>query len=72
MSSPLQFTHSAAYEAGLVLRNALFGLRVRRRTYHIPWVTFSDPELAQVGFTKLERVKNMVTDWECPFFVFCQ
>lgn len=52
VSSPLQFTHSAAYEAGLVLRNALFGLRVCRRTHHIPWVTFSDPELAQVGFTE--------------------
>jgi len=47
-----QFTHVAGYQAGVVLRSALFGLPARARADHIPWVTFTDPELAQVGLTE--------------------
>lgn len=50
----MQFTHLAGYHAGLVIRNALFGLPVRARTDHVPRVTFTDPELAQVGLTEAE------------------
>ena len=50
----MQFTHLAGYHAGLVIRNALFGLPVTARTDHIPRVTFTDPELAQVGLTEAE------------------
>jgi pyruvate/2-oxoglutarate dehydrogenase complex dihydrolipoamide dehydrogenase (E3) component len=50
----MQFTHLAGYHGGLVIRNALFGLPVRARTDHIPRVTFTDPELAQVGLTEAE------------------
>jgi len=50
----MQFTHLAGYHAGLVIRNALFGLPVKARTDHIPRVTFADPELAQVGLTEDE------------------
>lgn len=48
----LQFTHVAGYQAGLVVRSALFRLPVRDRTDHIPWATYTDPELAQVGLTE--------------------
>jgi pyruvate/2-oxoglutarate dehydrogenase complex dihydrolipoamide dehydrogenase (E3) component len=48
----LQFTHVAGYHAGLVIRNALFRLPVRNRTDIIPWVTYTDPELANVGLTE--------------------
>lgn len=48
----LQFTHVAAYHAGLVVRSALFRLPVHASTDHIPWVTFTDPELAHVGVTE--------------------
>ena len=44
----LQFTHVAAYHAGLVIRSALFGIPVKANAV-IPWVTFTDPELAQAG-----------------------
>lgn len=54
----LQFTHVAGYHAGLVIRNALFRLPVRNRADIIPRVTFCDPELAQVGFTEAEAVKQ--------------
>jgi pyruvate/2-oxoglutarate dehydrogenase complex dihydrolipoamide dehydrogenase (E3) component len=54
----LQFTHVANYHAGLVIRNALFRLPVNARTDIIPHVTFTDPELAQVGLTEAEAVKQ--------------
>jgi pyruvate/2-oxoglutarate dehydrogenase complex dihydrolipoamide dehydrogenase (E3) component len=50
----MQFTHLAGYHGGLVIRSALFGLPVKARTDHIPRVTFTDPELAQVGMTEAE------------------
>ncbi|MEM8843267.1 MAG: FAD-dependent oxidoreductase [Pseudomonadota bacterium] len=50
----LQFTHVANYHAGLVVRNALFRLPVANQTNHIPWVTYTDPEIAQIGLTEAE------------------
>ena len=47
-----QFTHMANYHAGLVIRNALFRLPVKVDTSAIPWATYTDPELAQVGLTE--------------------
>ena len=50
----LQFTHVAGYQAGIVLRQVVLGLPARMRADHIPWVTYTDPELAQVGPTEAE------------------
>jgi pyruvate/2-oxoglutarate dehydrogenase complex dihydrolipoamide dehydrogenase (E3) component len=47
-----QFTHVANYHAGIVFRRALFRLPAKVRAELIPWVTFTDPELAQVGLTE--------------------
>jgi len=47
-----QFTHTAAYDAGIVIRNAAFRLPARARDKAIPWVTFTDLELAHVGLTE--------------------
>ena len=66
----LQFTHVAGYHAGLVIRNALFRLPVRNRTDIIPHVTFTDPELAQVGLTEAEALRHYgsaVTVLRWPF-----
>lgn len=49
-----QFTHLAAYQAGVVIRQAVLGLPAKVRADHIPRVTYSDPELAQVGPTEDE------------------
>jgi pyruvate/2-oxoglutarate dehydrogenase complex dihydrolipoamide dehydrogenase (E3) component len=55
----LQFTHVANYHAGIVIRNALFRLPARASDETIPWVTFTDPELAQVGLTEAQaRVRH--------------
>lgn len=46
------FTHAANYHAGIVIRNALFRLPAKASDGLIPWVTFTDPELAHVGLTE--------------------
>jgi len=48
----LQFTHVAGYHAALVIRNALFRLPAKLDERAIPRVTYTDPELAQVGMTE--------------------
>ncbi len=50
----LQFTHVAGYHAGLVIRSALFRLPARASDAHIPRVTYTEPELAQIGPTEAE------------------
>lgn len=54
----LQFTHVAGYHAGVVIRSMLFGLPSKQRTDHIPWATYTDPELAQVGLTEAQASKK--------------
>jgi pyruvate/2-oxoglutarate dehydrogenase complex dihydrolipoamide dehydrogenase (E3) component len=49
-----QFTHLAGYHAGIVLRNALFRLPAAVDLRALPWVTYTDPELAQVGLTEAQ------------------
>jgi pyruvate/2-oxoglutarate dehydrogenase complex dihydrolipoamide dehydrogenase (E3) component len=44
-----RFTHVADAEARIVLRNALFPGRRKASALHIPWCTFTDPEVARVG-----------------------
>jgi pyruvate/2-oxoglutarate dehydrogenase complex dihydrolipoamide dehydrogenase (E3) component len=53
----LQFTHVAGYQAGLVIRNLLFRLPVKNRTDIIPWVTYTEPELAHVGLNEADARK---------------
>ncbi len=50
----LQFTHVAGYHAGIVIRSALFRLPAKADHTAVPWVTYTDPELAQVGLTEAE------------------
>jgi pyruvate/2-oxoglutarate dehydrogenase complex dihydrolipoamide dehydrogenase (E3) component len=49
-----QFTHIAGYHAGIVIRNALFGLPAKVDYAALPWVTYTDPELAHTGLTEAE------------------
>ncbi|MFM9067263.1 MAG: FAD-dependent oxidoreductase, partial [Planctomycetota bacterium] len=48
--SSWQFTHAADAMAKLVLRNALFFGRARFSSLLIPWCTYTDPEVAHVGW----------------------
>jgi pyruvate/2-oxoglutarate dehydrogenase complex dihydrolipoamide dehydrogenase (E3) component len=47
-----QLTHVANYHAGIVIRRALFRIPATVDDSIIPWVTFTDPELAHVGLTE--------------------
>ena len=53
MTALLPFTHVAAHHARVATPNALFGLR-RTVDAPLPWVTFTDPEVARVGLTEAE------------------
>lgn len=48
----MQFTHVAGYHAGVVIRSALLGLPAKAKTTHIPWCTYTAPELAHVGLSE--------------------
>jgi pyruvate/2-oxoglutarate dehydrogenase complex dihydrolipoamide dehydrogenase (E3) component len=54
-----QFTHVANHHAGIVIRQILFRLFwTRADTSAVPWVTFTDPELAHVGLLEAEAKKR--------------
>jgi pyruvate/2-oxoglutarate dehydrogenase complex dihydrolipoamide dehydrogenase (E3) component len=54
----LQFTHVANYHASVVIKNALFRLPAKANNDILPRVTFTDPELAQIGLTEDEARKK--------------
>lgn len=51
---PYQFTHTADFQARLILRNALFPGRSKIDYRVVPWCTFTDPEVARVGLNEKE------------------
>ncbi|OIP78869.1 MAG: mercuric reductase [Oscillatoriales cyanobacterium CG2_30_44_21] len=65
--SNLKFTHTADAAARIVIKNTLFspfGLgRSKVSNLVVPWVTFTDPEIAHVGMYASEaRAKGIETD----------
>ena len=51
-----QFTHIASYHASLVIKNMLFRLPVKLDYKTLPYVTYSDPELAWTGLSEIEAI----------------
>ncbi|MGQ9897977.1 MAG: dihydrolipoyl dehydrogenase family protein [Acidobacteriota bacterium] len=49
-----QFTHFAGWQAFLAVRNALLLGNTGGFTDIVPWVTFTDPEVAHVGMTEAD------------------
>lgn len=58
VTGPYQFTHTAGYQAGIIIRNALFGLRKRQDYSGIAWTTYTKPEVAHVGVLEAEAKAN--------------
>ena len=52
--SRFKFTHAADAMARLVIRNALFFGRAKASQLVMPWVTYTDPEIAHVGMYEAE------------------
>lgn len=46
------FTHMAGHEASLFIRGALFRAPAKLDPAIVPWATYTDPELAQVGLNE--------------------
>jgi pyruvate/2-oxoglutarate dehydrogenase complex dihydrolipoamide dehydrogenase (E3) component len=83
--SPFKFTHAADATARIVIQNALFFGRARASALVIPWCTYTDPEVAHVGWyadaarrqghqvetmtIPLAEVDRAVVDEECDGFV---
>ena len=57
VAGPYQFTHMAAYQAGIIIRNMLFKLPAKVDYSAVPWVTYTDPELAHVGMSEADAIK---------------
>jgi len=49
---PYPFTHMAEYQAGIIISNAVFRFPKKTDYRVVPWVTYTDPELARVGLTE--------------------
>jgi pyruvate/2-oxoglutarate dehydrogenase complex dihydrolipoamide dehydrogenase (E3) component len=62
VTTSYKFTHIANYQAGIVLRKMLFHLPAKTNYKTLPWVTFTTPEIANVGMHEVEaheRYKNI-------------
>ncbi len=55
-----QFTHVAGHHARILLRQAIFRMRWAKPSVHVPWCTYTDPELARIGLSESEAVKTGV------------
>lgn len=66
---PYQFTHAAAHQAWYAAVNALFSpFKSFRVDYSvIPWVTYTSPQVANVGLTEQQATKN-ATPYEVTTF----
>ncbi len=55
-----QFTHTADYEAQIVIQNAFLFYPLTKKTDFrvVPWATFTEPEIARVGLTEAEAKKK--------------
>ncbi len=66
VASPFRFTHTADYQARLVVRNILVPAplpRARADYRHVPWVTFVDPEIAHFGLREEDaRAQGIAVD----------
>jgi pyruvate/2-oxoglutarate dehydrogenase complex dihydrolipoamide dehydrogenase (E3) component len=59
--APYQFTHTADFQARLILRNALFPGKAKIDYRVVPWCTFTDPEVARVGLNEKEAREKGVS-----------
>lgn len=62
VAGPYQFTHTASHQAWYVAVNALFAPFKRFKVNYsaIPWATYTDPEVAQVGINEtMAKAKNI-------------
>lgn len=65
-----QFTHMAAYHGSIAIQNMLFKIPAKVAEHAVPWVTYTDPEMAQTGMNLPEAMMKYgageirYKDWE--------
>ena len=53
VAGPYQFTHMSGFQAAYVIKRVLFGAFWAKIKYNaVPWVTYTDPEVATVGLNE--------------------
>lgn len=57
-TGPFLFTHAAGYQAGIIIRNIIFRLPAKADYSNMAWTTYTRPEVAHVGLTETEAVKQ--------------
>ena len=55
------FTHAAGYEGGIVVSNAAFHLPRKVDYSLMPWCTYTDPELAGIGYTEKQAAAENIS-----------
>lgn len=66
---PYPFTHMAEYQAGVIISNAVFRWPKQVDYSVVPWVTYTDPEVARVGLNETQA-KGRGIDYELLRFDF--
>ncbi len=65
------FTHAAEYEAKIAAQNAILPVSAKVDFRAMPWVTFTDPEIAHLGMTREEAQRERgaanIKVWKAPF-----
>ena len=56
-----QFTHYAGWQGFMAVRNALLPGAKKAVAQRVPWTTFTDPEVAQVGYTEAQVLEQSGT-----------
>jgi pyruvate/2-oxoglutarate dehydrogenase complex dihydrolipoamide dehydrogenase (E3) component len=57
---PYAFTHMASYQASIVIQNIIFPIKRKVNYINVPWVTYTKPEVAHVGYTEQQLLKNKI------------
>jgi len=64
-----QFTHMSEHTAKIAVTNALIKVPMKVDEKHVPWCTFTDPELGHIGATE-QQLKERGEDFETYRFPF--
>lgn len=65
-----RFSHVCSYHAAIVIKNVLLRIPAKLNYRSLPWVTYTDPELAQVGLTEEQarrQPRNPITVIRVPY-----
>lgn len=64
-----QFTHMSEHMAKVATSNALIKIPMKIDADHVPWVTYTDPELGQIGATE-DQLKKSGSSFEVYRFPY--